>query len=95
MRTHLRLVSSNPQRTPGHHHAGAALHALALCLAGHARKGNTRIAHAIAHAEALTPIEIGIVSTWMVQAGINEAKILSVLTEATCKAGEPSPRLSA
>jgi len=95
MGTQLRLIASNPQRAAGHHHALAALHALALCLARHVRSGKPHIAHAVAKAEALTPIEIGIVSTWMVQAGIVEAQILSVLTADKSPDTEPNPRLSA
>jgi hypothetical protein len=95
MGTQLRLIASNPQRTAGHHHAGAALHALALCLARHVRSGKPRIAHAVAKAEALTPIEIGIVSTWMVQAGIVEAQILSVLAGTASASPKATPRLSA
>ncbi len=95
MRTQLRLIASNPQRAAGHLHAGAALHALALCLVRHVQNDKARIAHAIAEAEALTPIEIGIVSTWMVQAGIVEAQILSVLTSAAGASPKATPRLSA
>ncbi len=95
MRTQLRLIANNPQRAAGHHHAGAALHALALCLAGHVRKGKAGIAHAIAQAEALTPIEIGIVSTWMIQEGIAETQILAALTESRSASAKRSPRLSA
>ena len=95
MGTQLRLIASNPQRAAGHHHAVAALHALALCLVRHVQNDRARIAHAIAEAEALTPIEIGIVSTWMVQAGIVEAQILSVLTGTAGASPRATPRLSA
>jgi|JI10StandDraft_1071094.scaffolds.fasta_scaffold260951_2 hypothetical protein len=95
MRTQLRLIASNPQRAAGHLHAGAALHALALCLVHHVQNDRARTAHEIAEAEALTPIEIGIVSTWMVQAGIVEAQILSVLTGAAGASPKATPRLSA
>ena len=95
MGTHLRLASSNPQRAPGHHHAGAALHSLALCLAHHVHSGRTGLAHAIAEAEALTPIEIGIVSTWMVKASIAESQILAVLAVRTRTPSNTTPRLTA
>lgn len=95
MRPHLRLIASNPQRVAGHHHAGAALHSLALCLARHVHNGKAGVAHTIAAAEALTPIEIGIVSTWMVQAGIVEAQILSVLAGTASASPKATPRLSA
>lgn len=79
MGTNLRLVSSNPQRVPGHHHNGATLHKLALRLTGHVQAGNTGFAHAIAGIEALTPIEMGVVSTWMARAGVAESQILAVM----------------
>jgi hypothetical protein len=79
MITNLRLVSSNPQQIPEHHHDGAALHRLALRLTAHVRAGNTHFAHALAGIEALTPIEMGIVSCWMVRAGIDESQILTVM----------------
>jgi hypothetical protein len=52
---------------------------LALRLTGHVQAGNTGFAHAIASIEALTPIEMGIVSAWMVQAGVAENQILAVM----------------
>jgi Amt family ammonium transporter len=62
---------------------------------GNVQNDRARTAHEIAEAEALTPIEIGIVSTWMVQAGIVEAQILSVLTGAAGASPKATPRLSA
>jgi len=79
MGTNLRLVSNNPRWVPGHHHDGTTLHQLALRLTGHVRAGNTRFAHALAEVEALTPIEMGIISSWMAQAGLVESEILAVM----------------
>lgn len=93
MAANLRLVSSNPQRAPGHHHAGAALHHLAQRLAAMVQDGNIGFARAIARAELLTPIEIGVVCTGMVQAGIAESRILAVF--AGVAGNSPAPRRSA
>lgn len=79
MSSNLRLVSNNPQCVPGHHHDGATLHRLALRLTGHVRAGNTYFAHALAGIEALTPIEMGIVSSWMACAGLAESQILAFM----------------
>lgn len=79
MSANLRLVSNNPNRVSGHHHEAAELHRLAQRLTGHVQAGNTGFAHAIAGFEALTPIEMGLVSSWMAQAGIAESEILSVM----------------
>lgn len=80
MDTNLRLVSDNPQQATGHRrHDGAELRRLALRLAGHVQAGNSHFAHAIAGIEALTPIEMGVVSTCMARAGVAEAQILKVI----------------
>lgn len=79
MTAHLRLVSSNPQRVPGHHHIGASLYGLALRLAELIHDGHTGLAHVVVCAETLTPIEIGVISAWMSRAGIAEAMILDAL----------------
>lgn len=79
MSTMLRLVASNPNRNPGHHHDAAELHRLALRLSGLLRQGNTVLARAIVRIETLTPIEMGVVSTWMVRSGVPEPQILAVV----------------
>lgn len=95
MSANLRLVSSNPQCIPGHHHDGAALHRLALRLTGHVQAGNTGFAHAIADCEVLTPIEIGIVSAWMAKSGVGESQILAVLVGNQGSSRKPAVSLSA
>jgi hypothetical protein len=95
MGTNLRLVSNNPHQVPGHHHDGAALHRLALRLTGHVRAGNTYFAHALAEIEVLTPIEMGIVSSWMANAGIAETQILTVMVGDRDTSSKSSACLSA
>jgi hypothetical protein len=95
MSANLRLVSSNPHCVTGHHHDGAALHRLALRLTGHVQSGNTGFAHAIAGIEALTPIEMGIVSAWMSKSGVAESQILAVLVGHHDGSRKPAACLSA
>lgn len=95
MAAHLQLVSSNPQRAPGHHLTATALHRLALCLADHVLDGHAELAQAIVGAEALTPIEIGTVSTWTARAGLSESQILDVMTAELDLPPHATPRRSA
>lgn len=95
MSVNLRLVSNNPQCAPGRHHDGAALHRLALRLTGHVQAGNTGFAHAIAGIEALTPIEMGIVSAWMAKSGVGESQILAVMVGNREVSRKPATCLSA
>ncbi|GAB1393116.1 hypothetical protein MASR1M60_12790 [Rhodocyclaceae bacterium] len=95
MSVNIRLISNNPQCVPAHHHGGAALHRLAVRLAGHVQAGNTDFAHAIAEIESLTPIEMGIVSVWMAKSGIGESQILAVMVGRQELSQKPVASLSA
>ena len=85
MNAHLQLVVNqpSPNRTP--HHDANELRQLASRLTGHIRSGYVGFAHAAARNEALSPIEVGIVATWMFRSGLSESQILAVM------AGPASP----
>ncbi len=79
MGAHLRLVVDHVPRGSGSRRNGNCLRHLAQRLIESVRSGHVGFAPALAECEVLTPIEMGIVSTWMFQAGIAENVILSVL----------------
>lgn len=83
MSAHLQLVVNQPSLSRARHHDAKALQQLAYRLSGHVRSGYVGFAHAAAQNEALSPIEVGIVATWMFRSGLSESQILAVMTAST------------
>ena len=75
----LKLVADNPGVKPLCRTSGAALHALANRLAAGVRAGDAAGVRSAVAREALSPIGIAAVATWMLRAGLNESEIMSVM----------------
>jgi hypothetical protein len=80
MSAQLQLVVVNqPPPKRARHHDAIELRQLASRLSGHVRSGYVGFAHAAVQNEALSPIEVGIVATWMFRSGLSESQILAVM----------------
>ena len=88
MSANLRLVVNQPSRHATRRHDGGELRCLSKRLMEHIRSGYVGFAHALVENEHLLPIERGLIATWLIQSGVSESQILTVM------AGQPSPDLT-